>query len=282
MLYIEKTFYDKYEEELENLNENLEDIVESRTNMLVQAKEESLQASLLKAQFIANTSHELRTPVQGLIGFVTLAKKRLEKMSGLNISDLQLREKSLASLESADQSSQRLMGLIDTLLKITRSESDGFTPRPARFGLSEVVAAVVGQVKSKANSKSMSIDLNNMTSEDEAHTDKIMVGQVLENLLTNAIRYGNQGTSIKVDVEEMRDQFKITVTNQGVGVAPVDVDIIFEPFVQGSRTDASTGGTGLGLSLCKKFSAAINGTVTLEDPAADHTQFSFSFAKNLS
>lgn len=279
LLFVEKSFYDKYEADLQNLNENLESIVEKRTEMLVKAKEEAVQASLLKSQFVANTSHELRTPVQGLVGFIAMTKRRLEKMMPVTPESQDLLAKAIHSIDSADQSSQRLLNLIDRLLQITRTEAEGFTPRPTRFQLAPGLREVIREVENRAREKNIKISAPIDNVDLKVNTDKTLVLQVFENLITNAIRYGTSGTDVIVSVAEVEEDVVIRVTNHGVGVDASDIERIFEPFVQGKRTDSTIGGTGLGLSLCRKYAAALHGKVFLEDPSAERTVFGFSFKK---
>lgn len=278
---IEKFFSDKYEDEITNLNENLEQIVEKRTKMLVEAKEEAIQASLLKSQFVANTSHELRTPVQGLMGFVSMAQRRLGKIKTASEDDQAIIQKIESSLASAEQSSNRLLNLIDTLLKITRTESQGFEARPSHFDVDSVLSEVVSGAKTAATNKGCTIQMYSTAATKQIYTDRTLLVQTIENLVGNAVRYSTASTPIDVSLEENGDYLELSVINQGPGVDPNETQKIFEAFVQGSRTDNTTGGTGLGLSLCKKYAAALGGEVVLKDPSPEHTTFVLRFKKTL-
>ena len=281
MLIIEKSFYDSYEDELKNLNENLENIVEKRTEMLVVAKEEAIEASLLKSQFVANTSHELRTPVQGLVGFVQMAQKRLQKQNSLTMEDAALREKVLKSLDSAGKSSDRLLDLIDTLLKITRAESRGFRSNPSQFHIKDVLERLIDQIRESFPHRNFLFDFENGSS-GMVVTDSTLIQQVLENLINNAVRYSAENSDINVRLVVDERECHIHVVNQGPGVSDQDKDRIFDPFVQGTRTDDRTGGTGLGLFLCRKYAQALNGHIYLKDPSPEHTEFVFDFPRQLS
>ncbi len=281
MMTVEKFFSDKYEDQLTDLNENLEQIVEKRTKMLVDAKEEAIQASLLKSQFVANASHELRTPLQGLMGFVTMVQRRLSKFKSLSEEDQAILHKIESSLASAESSSARLLKLIDTLLKITRTESQGFEARPSHFDFEGVINEVIKGLSSVATAKGNAVSLHSKTQTKQVYTDRTLLVQVLENLIGNAIRYSTSGTPIHVFAEELETQMKVSVQNVGPGIDPQELEKIFEPFVQGSRTDKTTGGTGLGLSLCRKYTAALGGTVHLVDHSPERTTFTFTFIKAL-
>ncbi len=281
MLTIEKSFYDSYEDELKNLNENLESIVEKRTQKLMEAKEEAVEASLLKSQFVANTSHELRTPVQGLVGFVEMAKKRLLKQSSLSPEDEILREKSLKSLASAEQSSSRLLELIDTLLKITRAESRGFVAKPGPFQVKSVIENLILDSQQAFPGQVIHLHLKGDGS-GQAISDSTLVAQVTENLISNALRYSQSGSEIHVHLVGDPNEFHVHVINTGPGVSPEDVERIFDPFVQGQRTDQRTGGTGLGLALCRKYARALNGRIYLKNPSPESTEFVFDFPRYFS
>lgn len=278
-LTLEKSFSDKYESEITNLNENLEKIVEKRTRLLVDAKEEAIQASLLKSQFVANTSHELRTPVQGIIGFVGMAKRRMAKVKDLDEGNAALMAKIEKSLDSADISSARLLELIDTLLNITRTEAVGFTPRPTMVSLKSLIEQVRQEVNS--GDSSIELDLNYATDTVDIHTDPTLLTQILQNLFGNAVRYSTGGSNALIEVRSTSETINIDVTNKGVGIEESEKESIFEPFVQGSRTDQSTGGTGLGLALCKKYAEALGGQVILKDASAENTVFSLVIPQKL-
>ena len=278
-LTLEKSFSDKYEGELTDLNENLEKIVEKRTKLLVDAKEEAIQASLLKSQFVANTSHELRTPVQGIVGFVGMAKRRLSKVKDLDESNEALKSKIEKSLDSADISSARLLELIDTLLNITRTEAVGFTPRPTMVSLKSLIEQVVHEVSN--GESSIGLDLNYSTDTLDIHTDPTLLTQILQNLFGNAVRYSTGGSNARIEVRSTGDIINIDVTNTGVGIEESEKQSIFEPFVQGSRTDQSTGGTGLGLALCKKYAEALGGQVSLKDASPENTVFTLVIPQKL-
>ncbi len=280
LLFVEKYYFDSQEDTLINMNENLEKLVEKRTALLLKSKLDNLKSDQIKAQFLANISHEVRIPVQGVMGFTDLAVQRIGKVRKKDSVEAIDIEKISYHLDGIKKSSDRLMSLLEKLFLLTREGNEAFTPAASEFGLSTVLDEIIENLDLKAND--LNLNLNSLDTENiECYTDETFLRQSLRCLLENAIQYSDKGSDINVRVKQDLDIVTMFIENTGVGVDESDMEEIFNPFFQGSRTDKSVGGTGLGLSLCRKYIESINGEVSLTDNSRNRTQFTLKFPVKL-
>ena len=274
LLLIEKSHSIKYESSLEQLNSDLEGVVSRRTAMLLKAKEEVFHAGIIKAQFVSNTSHELRIPIQGIKGYLHIGNKQLVKLNNtpLNESQKSLVKSISKSLRSTESSSDRLYKLVERLLQLTKNEEDQLKAYPNEIKLRSLVKEVVTNYESLASEKNMKIDFSDK--EDfVCYVDSALLQKVMENLLDNAIKYGKENSVIEVRLIDKVTFIDLSVKNEGVGVLESEREKIFEPFVQGSRTDKLVGGSGIGLSLSRKYAAAMKARIYLTDTSEESTTF---------
>lgn len=280
LILVEKTYFDMQEDQLLLINEDLEKIVEVRTALLLKSKLDNIKSEQIKAQFLANISHEVRIPVQGILGFTELANRKVDKVveqsESMKISEL---KKLASNLKVIEKSSTRLMELLEKLFLITRDEEEAFKPINEKFDFYSVMSEVTSNLN-LGNLKLSVIYDEVITKPLTCDTDETFLRQSLKCILENAVVY-SLGEEIKVEVSKSKGTLFVRIENQGPGIADEDVEEIFNPFFQGSRTDRHVGGTGLGLSLCRKYIESINGTVALSNNSPEKTQFSLSFPISL-
>lgn len=281
LMFVEKHYSLQYERDLVDLNNNLESLVKERTKALLKSKEENMETALVKAQFLANISHELRIPIQAILGFSELIQRRIQKAFLQKPEDVQ---KTLHSIqnnsEKLSEASTRMQKLLETLLEITREGGGELQARPAQYKLKEIVHEAVEQSR-RMNPDPIKINIKGDLELDMV-TDKSLLQQSLVVLIDNAIKFSNKDSAIEIEVARVENCMELRVQNRGFGIDPLDEERIFDAFFQGTRTDQKTGGTGLGLTLCRKYMGLLSGQVYLKDSSQQNTIFVLRFPLELS
>ncbi len=210
----------------------------------------------LRTTLLGSLSHDLRTPLATITGAVTTLQKFGDTMPMEQRRDL---------LASIDEEAARLTRFIANLLDMSRIEAGALRPKSDFVDVAEVVRAAIERANkafpAQAFTTSLAHDLPFMRG------DANLIEQVLFNLLDNAQKYGGGG---RVSIHARRDGASVllSVTDEGPGVKPTDLDRIFEKFYRGGRADGRKAGTGLGLSISRGLIEAMGGRIWAESPAA--------------
>lgn len=234
------------------------------------AKDLAEAANRAKSQFLRNISHELRTPLNGIMGMVQIASETKEA------------DDQRQCLQSAAGSAAHLLAIVDNILEFSESETGRIEITPAPFELRKCVRDVTKRIAHQATGKQLGFSYFVSAKAPETVTgDPSRLAQVLTHLLSNAVKFTNQG-SVWLEVfpiegagNEHRLQFVICDT--GIGVADESRKAIFEAFTQvdGSLT-RPYGGLGLGLSLCARLVALMGGEISLESEPGKGSRFGFT------
>jgi signal transduction histidine kinase/CheY-like chemotaxis protein len=243
----------------------LEVAVEERTRDLTAARARAEQASRVKSEFVANISHEMRTPLNAVIGFTQLA---LQMAAQPEVADY---------LRNVDLSAKGLLNLINDILDFSKTESGHVKIVPVAFALRPFIADIASILKREASRKSL--ELKSVV-EDSAPewvlADQGRLRQVLVNLLGNAIKFTSRG-AVTLQVAAAANQLKFTVEDTGIGIPPDKQDIIFEAFQQADNsTSRRYGGTGLGLTISKKMVESMGGQLMLASEPGKGSAFWFT------
>ena len=239
---------------IEDLRETLETI-EIQNVELDMARKEALEASRVKSEFLANTSHEIRTPLNGILGFVNLALKT------------DLSEQQADYLETIRDSAQNLLTVINGILDFSKIESGKLTldyaPLPIRKSIDEVLHMLAPDAHEKSLQLITYID---PSIPKNLLGDALRFKQVLSNLVSNAIKYSDQGNIIvAVDIEQRQETqifLKIAVSDQGIGLSETEQEQLFSAFNQADNSSAREHeGTGLGLAICKGLVERMHGEI---------------------
>lgn len=237
------------------------DAVQASIERLDVARRTAEQANRMKSEFLASMSHELRTPLNGIIGFA--------EMLALDLED----EEQRASAETIRESGEHLLLLLNELLDLAKIEAGHMQMHMQEVDINALVRALIALHKVTTDAKGLELHAELPAVQLLAYADPVRVRQVLDNLLTNAIKFTNQG-QIAISVTELDDVIRMTVTDTGIGIADHDLPHIFDHFYQAENFLTRTQrGTGLGLSVARKFVMLMGGQITVNSVAGRGSSF---------
>jgi len=226
-----------------------------------------LEASRLKSQFLANMSHELRTPLNSIIGFSKVLLNRL---------DGDLTERQDAYVRSVHNSSRHLLELINSILNFSRIEAGKFEMRVEKVDLHDVVEECIESSMPLVRDKRVKIEKDMPVELPPVDADRLRIKQVLLNLLSNAIKFTHSGR-VLVQVRHEAEALRVSVADTGIGIAPGDLQRLFEPFQRLDNPLAQQAdGTGLGLAISKKFVELHRGRIWAESRESHGSTFHFT------
>jgi len=214
-----------------------------------EARDAAEEASRSKSEFIANISHEMRTPLQSIMGFSELGMMR----GGATPSVC-------AMFEDIHAAGQRMLSVVNDLLDVSKIESTVGTFHLERVDLRGVVRAVAREMAPLLAGRQLTLEVALADEPLLGKVDPTRIQQVLRNMLANAIKFSPAGASIELS-GDAEDQLHFAVRDHGPGIPPAELERIFEAFVQSSRTKDGSGGTGLGLAICRKIVEAHDGRI---------------------
>jgi signal transduction histidine kinase len=201
-------------------------------------------ASQHKSEFLANMSHELRTPLNAIIGFSEVLS---ERMFG------DLNEKQEEYLKDIYASGTHLLSLINDILDLSKIEAGRMELELTDFDLPTALDSALTLVRERAGRRGIALQMNVDGRLGQIQADERKVRQVVLNLLSNAIKFTPEGGRIEVAALPKDGLVEISVSDTGIGIAPEDQEKIFEEFRQVGTAAKKIEGTGLGLTLCRKF-----------------------------
>ena len=250
-------------------------ITRSQVYELEKARQIALEASTAKSKFLANMSHDIRTPMNAIVGMTAIATAHIDDQKQVQ-----------NCLRKITLSSKHLLGLINDVLDMSKIESGKLTLTTDQISLKEVVEGIVNimQPQIKAKRQTFNIHVENILTEN-VWCDGVRLNQVLLNLLSNSTKYTPEGGSIQLSLSEEKSpkgenyiRIHIKVKDNGIGMSPDFLKRIYEPY---SRADgvrvSKTQGTGLGMAITKYIVEAMEGSLNITSELDKGTEVSLTF-----
>ncbi len=237
----------------------------SRQNVELEAQKRQLaEASLLKTAFLSNMSHELRTPLNSVIALSGVLRRRLNHRIPVEETEY---------LEVIERNGKELLLLINDILDISRIESGREEIENDAFDLGRCARDTVDLIEPVARSKGISLKYLSSEVDLSIVSDADKVRHILQNLVGNAVKFTQSG-GVTVEARRLGDRYEVDVADTGIGIAEDQFEQIFEEFRQADNsTSRRFGGTGLGLSLARKYAVLLGGDVAVRSRLGEGSVF---------
>jgi signal transduction histidine kinase/ActR/RegA family two-component response regulator len=236
---------------------------------LIEAKEAAEGMSKLKSNFLANMSHELRTPLIAILGYTEILSNEVKNNNWAEMVDTIM------------QSGKRLLETLNLILDLSKIEADKIQIASSELNLANEINETINLLKPFADKKNLYIKTNGSDSNITVNLDKRLFQSVITNLINNAIKYTNQGgvtVSLNTFGNNGDSLVCVKVADTGIGIAKENQEFIFDEFRQVSEGfNRNFEGSGLGLTITKKFVEKMGGTISLESLQGQGTIFTIKF-----
>ena len=242
---------------------------EHQTTLAVEAALEIAEkASQAKTDFLSNMSHDIRTPMNAIVGLTTLMENELDQP-----------EKLAEHLHKLESSGQLLLGIINNILDMSRIESGKTTLSVEPMHLSQQLDQLSTMIRAQASEKAQTFTVSTHLRHENLLADPTRLNQVLMNILSNAVKYTPRGGHIRFEVEELpRNEhyakYRFVVQDDGIGMSEAYQKILFDPFTREERSGTNkVQGTGLGMAITKNIVDLMGGSISVESATGKGTRF---------
>lgn len=244
-------------------------IYEKQQRTVVKSIRNANEAIKQKQNFISNVSHDIRTPMDSIIGFTELAKKNIDNP-----------EKLADSLAKISRASKHLLNLVNEVLDTSKIESGKIQIEEDLGSLHSVIDDIIQIMQHDIEKKNLTIETDySMLDDDVLSFDKVRLNQILLNLFSNAVKYSYEGGKIYISIIQLSsdDESKIInefhIRDEGCGMTPEFMEYVFEPFMRDRAASYKVEGTGLGLTIAKSLTEILGGTVEVNSELGKGTEF---------
>jgi len=255
---------EQYNIHLTQVNDELRQAQDAAAEALQSAE----RASKAKTDFLSNMSHDIRTPMNAIIGITTLMKNELHQP-----------EKLAEHLGKLETSGRLLLGIINDILDMSRIESGKTTLNVEKMNLPQQVSQLDSIIRQQAGQRCQTFTVNTHMQHENVLADPNRLNQVLMNILSNAVKYTPQGGHIRLEVEELpRNEhfarYRFVVQDDGIGMSEEFQKTLFDPFTREEKSGTNkVQGTGLGMAITKSIVDLMGGSISVESAPGRGTRF---------
>ena len=255
---------EQYNIHLTQVNDELRQAQDAAAEALQSAE----RASKAKTDFLSNMSHDIRTPMNAIIGITTLMKNELHQP-----------EKLAEHLDKLETSGQLLLGIINNILDMSRIESGKTTLNVEKMNLPQQVSQLDSIIRQQAGQRRQTFTVNTHLQHENVLADPNRLNQVLMNILSNAVKYTPKGGHIRLEVEELpRNEhfarYRFVVQDDGIGMSEAFQKTLFDPFTREEKSGTNkVQGTGLGMAITKNIVDLMGGSISVESAPGRGTRF---------
>ena len=242
---------------------------EHQTTLAVEAAlEVAEKASKAKTDFLSNMSHDIRTPMNAIIGITTLMKNELHQP-----------EKLAEHLGKLETSGRLLLGIINDILDMSRIESGKVTLNVEKMNLPQQISQLDSVIRQQANQRRQTFTVNTLVQHENVLADPNRLNQVLMNILSNAVKYTPTGGHIRLEVEELTHtehyaKYRFVVQDDGIGMSEDFQKTLFDPFTREEKSGINkVQGTGLGMAITRSIVDLMGGSISVESASGKGTRF---------
>jgi len=253
LLNIEKIKLKESNEKLNHYKNKLEDMVEKKTLTLKFALEKAKESDALKTQFLLNISHELRTPMNAVLGFNDIVSKKnpeLKKEYDIIENNLNL-----------------LLKTIEDIILLSQLQSGQIGPELSKFSVNEFNEIILERLKThvKISNKPISVEFKSQLKDDLIfYSDREKSETIFKQIIDNAVKYTESGTIILSCKNKSDNEIQYSVSDTGIGISSDELPHIFDTFRKAEKKDKLFGGTGIGLSITKQLTELLKGKISVK------------------
>ncbi len=236
------------------------------------AKEEAQRANEAKSKFLLNMSHDIRTPMNAILGFSTIALDSIDNKKYV-----------LDCLNKIIISGRHLQNLINDILDMSSIEVGKTIIKEDKCSIAKAIHSIIPIIQSQAKSKQIYFDVYNINVKDEyVYADELKINQVLINLLGNSIKFTKPNGKITLSIEQCNDvvdgyaKYRFVIKDTGIGMSKEFIKKMYDPFEREGRSNINREGTGLGLSIVKSIIDLMKGTIEVESELGVGSKFTIT------
>ena len=244
-------------------------LIKTLTDNLTEARKKAEKASQAKSTFLSFISHELKTPLNAILGYTQL------------LGDEDLSEDQLSMVSEIHTGGEMQLDLIHDLLDLTMIEEGKVKLHPKTLMLDELIRSLLSLIQIPADSKNISIEIN-VDKNIEIESDAKRLKQVLLNILSNAVKYNKDNGAIKLSVEKIEGGVELIITDTGKGISKESLVKLFTPFERHGAEHSNVEGTGLGLGIAKSLIEVMGGSLAVNSELGEGSTFTVTLPSTLS